>query len=166
MLKTIFENKAIEIDIDADGNPFVKGKSKLENIEIVSPKYLKITQNNKLYHVIFEGIDFSEKQVLIRINGEKRSYKIKDQFDEKLEILGMAQMGERKFNELKSPMPGLVLSLKVQPGDVVKKGDALIVLEAMKMENILKSPADVTIKEIKVQQGTAVEKNKVLITFE
>jgi len=166
MLKTIFENKAIEIDIDADGMPFVKGKSKLENIEVVSPKYLKITKDNKLYHVLFEGIDFSEKQVLVRINGEKRSYKIKDKFDEKLEKLGMAQMGERKFNELKSPMPGLVLSLKVQPGDMVKKGDALIVLEAMKMENILKSPADVTIKEIKVQQGTAVEKNKVLITFE
>lgn len=166
MLKTIFENKAIEIDIDAEGNPFIKESKKQANIEVVGPKYIKITENGQLFHVLFEGIDFSEKQVLIRINGEKRSYKISDSFDQRLEQLGMAQMGERKFNELKSPMPGLVLSLKVKAGDVVKKGDALIVLEAMKMENILKSPADVTIKEIKVQQGTAVEKNKVLITFE
>lgn len=166
MLKTIFENKSIEIDLDPSGNPFIKELSKQPNIEVCSPKYLKITENGELFHVIFEGIDLAEKQVLIRINGEKRSYKITDAFDEKLEKLGMSQMGERKFNELKSPMPGLVLSIKVAPGDVVKKGDTLIVLEAMKMENILKSPADVTIKEIKAQQGTAVEKNKVLITFE
>ncbi|MGQ3015496.1 MAG: biotin/lipoyl-containing protein [Flavobacteriales bacterium] len=56
--------------------------------------------------------------------------------------------------------------MAVEPGSEVKKGDPLIVLEAMKMENILRSPGDVKVKEIKVQKGAAVEKNKVLITFE
>jgi biotin carboxyl carrier protein len=47
----------------------------------------------------------------------------------------------------------------------VKKGDALLVLEAMKMENILKSPADGKVKKISVKKGMAVEKNQVLIEF-
>ena len=50
--------------------------------------------------------------------------------------------------------------------DQIKKGDALIILEAMKMENILSSPVDGVIKEIKVKPQQTVEKNNVLINFE
>jgi biotin carboxyl carrier protein len=67
---------------------------------------------------------------------------------------------------LKAPMPGLVLEFRVVPGDKVVEGDALVVLEAMKMENILKSPGEATVKSIEVTKGQAIEKNQVLITFE
>jgi biotin carboxyl carrier protein len=63
-------------------------------------------------------------------------------------------------------MPGLVLDVRVKEGDEVKKGDPLLVLEAMKMENILKSPAHAKIKKINVNKGQAVEKNQVLVSFE
>ena len=56
-------------------------------------------------------------------------------------------------------------SVLVKEGDEVKKGDNLLVLEAMKMENIIKSPADVTIKSIKIKASDKVEKNQVLIQF-
>jgi biotin carboxyl carrier protein len=62
-------------------------------------------------------------------------------------------------------MPGLVLKISVKVGDVVKKGDNLFVLEAMKMENIIKSPADVTIRTIRIKPGDKVEKGQVLIGF-
>jgi biotin carboxyl carrier protein len=62
-------------------------------------------------------------------------------------------------------MPGMVLNVLVNEGQTVKKGDALLVLEAMKMENILKSPAEGTIKKITAVKGTAVEKNQILIQF-
>lgn len=166
MLKTLFADQVIEVGFDESGEPFLKSGSPTGNIEMAGPKYLKVTKDGQLFHIIFEGIDHAEKTVFLRINGEKRAYKIRDSFDEKLEKLGMAQMGIRKFNELKSPMPGLVLNIAAEAGAEVKKGDPLIVLEAMKMENILRAPGDVKIKEIKVQKGAAVEKNKVLITFE
>jgi biotin carboxyl carrier protein len=67
---------------------------------------------------------------------------------------------------MKAPMPGLVLDIKVATGDVIKKGDAVVVLEAMKMENNLKSPGDGTVKKVSVNKGQAVEKNQVLIEFE
>jgi biotin carboxyl carrier protein len=71
----------------------------------------------------------------------------------------------KKINDIKAPMPGMVLSVLVSEGQEVKKGDSLIVLEAMKMENILKSPADGIIKKVVANKGTAVEKNQLLIQF-
>ena len=59
----------------------------------------------------------------------------------------------------------MVLNVLVKEGDDVKKGDALIILEAMKMENILKSPSDGHIKKIAINKGLAVEKNQILIQF-
>ena len=62
-------------------------------------------------------------------------------------------------------MPGMVLNILVAEGQEVKKGEALIILEAMKMENILKSPTDGVIKKIAINKGVAVEKNQILIQF-
>jgi biotin carboxyl carrier protein len=79
--------------------------------------------------------------------------------------LGLDNLQSAKVAELKAPMPGLVLSILVKEGDEIKKGDNLLVLEAMKMENIIKSPADVTIKSIRIKPSDKVEKNQVLIQF-
>jgi len=68
-------------------------------------------------------------------------------------------------NSIKAPMPGLIIDLKVKEGDVVKLNDPLIVLEAMKMENIIKSPGEGTVKVVKVRKGQSVEKSQVLIEF-
>ena len=66
-----------------------------------------------------------------------------------------------------APMPGLVLSVEVKPGDVVQKGQALVKLEAMKMENLLRAQTDNQIvAKVHVSQGENVEKNKVLIEFQ
>jgi biotin carboxyl carrier protein len=58
-----------------------------------------------------------------------------------------------------------VLQVLVNPGDQVKKGDKILVLEAMKMENAIKSPTDGIVNDVLVSQGMAVDKNQVLITF-
>ena len=80
--------------------------------------------------------------------------------------MGMDALAAKKVNDLKAPMPGLVLDIRVKVGDVVKKGEPLVVLEAMKMENILKATNDVVIKKIAVEKGNAVEKNQLLLLFE
>jgi biotin carboxyl carrier protein len=77
----------------------------------------------------------------------------------------MDNLAAKKVNEVKAPMPGMVLKILVKDGDEVKKGDPLLVLEAMKMENILKSPTDGVIKKIAAVTGVAVEKNQLLIQF-
>jgi len=67
--------------------------------------------------------------------------------------------------DLKAPMPGLVVRLPVQKGDSIKKGQSLVVIEAMKMENDIKSPRDGVVSAIHVNERNAVEKNARLITL-
>ena len=71
-----------------------------------------------------------------------------------------------KNNNVKAPMPGLVLRIIAQEGDTVKKGDALLVLEAMKMENVIKAEGEGTIKRIAVAPKQVVEKNTLLVEME
>ena len=63
-------------------------------------------------------------------------------------------------------MPGLIIKIWVNEGDEVKKGDALLILEAMKMENVIKSPRDGKVKKLNVQLKQAMEKNQVMLEFE
>ncbi len=111
------------------------------------------------------SIDKQQKTVTLRIKSQKVTVQIKEPVDLLLEQLGMQQSRVRKVNQLKAPMPGLVLRILVQEGQSVKAGDPLMVLEAMKMENVFKAPADVTVKQIKVSEKQAVEKNTELMTF-
>jgi len=74
--------------------------------------------------------------------------------------------GAAKLAQLKAPMPGLVVAVQVEPGQEVKRGDGLVIVEAMKMENELKATGAGKVKEIKVKQGQAVEKGEVLVVFE
>ena len=63
-------------------------------------------------------------------------------------------------------MPGLILEINVTEGQTVNEGDPLLILEAMKMENVLTSPRNGNIKTISVKQGETVDKNALLIAFE
>jgi biotin carboxyl carrier protein len=107
----------------------------------------------------------AEKTATLKVNGTKYEVKLEDRFDALLKSLGMDNLSKKKVNQVKAPMPGLVVKIAVEEGAEVKQGDALLVLEAMKMENILKSPTDGVVKKIAVKQGMPVEKNQILIEF-
>ena len=124
-----------------------------------------VIKDNKSYSVEVVKADIKEKTFIISVNGNKYQLMVKDKFDELLHSLGLDAMASKKVNEIKAPMPGLVLDVKVNEGDTVKKGDAILVLEAMKMEKNIKSPTDGIVKKIHVKKGMAVEKNQVLINF-
>jgi propionyl-CoA carboxylase alpha chain len=66
---------------------------------------------------------------------------------------------------LVSPMPGLIVSVAVEPGQEVKAGQELCVLEAMKMENVLRAERDAVVETVLVKSGDAVAADQVLMTF-
>ena len=68
-------------------------------------------------------------------------------------------------NAVKAPMPGNILKVNVKPGDSVKKGAILCILEAMKMENEIMAPADGIVATVDVTPGTTVATDAVLVTF-
>ncbi|AEV33368.1 acetyl/propionyl-CoA carboxylase, alpha subunit [Owenweeksia hongkongensis DSM 17368] len=125
-----------------------------------------ILRNSKSYRVDVVKADYAAKTFTIRVNDSMYELSAKDRFDLLLEELGMADLASSKANDLKAPMPGMVLDIIVSAGDTVTKGDKLVVLEAMKMENVLKAEGDAVVKAIHAEKGKAVEKNQILVEFE
>ena len=136
-----------------------------DRIEIKPGKF-HIIKDRKSFSVEVIGADAATKTFELKVNNNIYKTKVEDRFDLLLQQLGMDNLVGNVAKELKAPMPGLVLKVEVEVGQTVKQGEALVVLEAMKMENVLKSPADVVIKSIGVAEGNAVEKNELLIEFE
>ena len=71
-----------------------------------------------------------------------------------------------KLNEIKAPMPGMILKLKKKNGDKIELGESVVILEAMKMENDIKAPSSGVIKDVYVSEGSAVEKGAKLFSIE
>jgi len=127
------------------------------------------------FHIIYKGRSFvadvlshdkTSKTAEIHISSNTYTVQLKDRFDELLHDLGMDVSNTNKDNEVKAPMPGRVLEILVKEGDSVSEGDGLLVLEAMKMENIIKSTREGVLKQIQATKGDSVEKNAVLLSYE
>lgn len=125
-----------------------------------------ILQNGKSYRAEIIDTDFDSKKIKLQINGKNFEVSIADHYDRLVKQLGLSSGGSQKVNEIKAPMPGLVLNVAVKIGQEVKKGDGLLILEAMKMENVIKSVGDGIVKDILIEKGTAVDKGQLLIQME
>jgi biotin carboxyl carrier protein len=127
------------------------------------------------FHVLKDGIsykaelisaDYNAKQLVIRVNGIHYDVKLEDQYDQLVDRLGLTISSGHEVKDIYAPMPGLVLDIAVSKGQEVEEGTPLLILEAMKMENVIKSPGKGVIKSINVKQGEAVEKSQLLIEME
>ena len=98
--------------------------------------------------------------------GERSELEVLDERTRHIRALTGGGDQKKAADVLKAPMPGLVVRLHVQPGDAVDPGAALVVLEAMKMENELKAQAPGVVKSVRVSPGEAVEKGQVLVEFQ
>jgi biotin carboxyl carrier protein len=130
-----------------------------------APNCFHILYNKKSYRAEIVKADPATKTFIIKVNNLVQTVSVKDKFDLLLEKMGMNASASSKINNIKAPMPGLIIDLKIKAGDTVNAGDALLILEAMKMENVLKSPGGGTVKSVKVKKGDSVEKGQVLIEF-
>lgn len=132
----------------------------------VAENQFHIIEGNVAYQFEVLAINYSEKSFLLKTNGNKYEVKLKDQYDQLVQKLGLSLSSSQKIKEIKAPMPGLVLELKTDVGQTVQKGDPLLILEAMKMENVIKSPGEGVVKFIQINKGAVVDKGQVLIEME
>jgi len=100
------------------------------------------------------------------LEGKEMDVRVEPYYLAELRKRAGTSSGGPEDKTIKAPMPGLILSTKVQPGDKVEKGSALVIIEAMKMENMIKAPFDGTVKEVFVKEGQAVDKNEKLVEVE
>lgn len=141
-----------------------------------SPQELDIVSLNEgKYHILKDGrsfqadliaADYPARQFTIKINGSIFHLKLTDKYDQLLKEMGLEINLLHKIKDVKAPMPGLVLNILVKVGQEVQKGDPLLILEAMKMENVIKSPGAGVLKAIHVTKGAAVDKGALLMEME
>jgi len=155
-----------EFQVSPDHDSFMVNEKILDwDIQKIEDRTYHIIKGGKSYSLELLSVNHEEKSLEVKLNHKITTLVIKDRYDLLLEKLGMNIQVSNKLKDIKAPMPGLIFDIKVKVGDQVKKGDPVLVLEAMKMENILKSPGDGEVKEIKVIKGASVEKNQILILF-
>ncbi|MGZ3753832.1 MAG: biotin/lipoyl-containing protein [Mucilaginibacter sp.] len=145
---------------------FVNGDKIMADIKQLRPNAWHVIKNNRSYNVELVDFNGSDKSATIKVNNTTYPISSKDQFDILLDQLGLSNLTSTRVSELKAPMPGMVLKVFVEENTVVKKGENLFVLEAMKMENIIKSPDDVVVKSVKIKPGDKVEKGQILLQFQ
>lgn len=125
-----------------------------------------ILADQKAYRAEVLSANCNTKTFQIKINGNTYNVELKDQYDQLVEQLGLSVVDQQIINDIAAPMPGLVLDIPIAVGDKVVKGDALLILEAMKMENVIKSPGEGVVKSIEVSKGATVDKGALMIVLE
>ena len=127
-----------------------------------------------LRHLLADGRSFSlvadrgeeRGSWILHLNGQRHAAEVVDERTRAIRAMtggGKAAQGPKP---VRAPMPGLVVRVDVEPGQEVRAGQGVVIIEAMKMENELKAEADGVVARVLVQQGQAVEKGAVLVEFE
>ena len=129
-------------------------------------KTIVLRKNGEKYFCRILKVNSDAQTTIMKVNVSLLEVKLEKEVEKMLEQIGIDTSASSKINELIVPMPGLIIGINVKVGQEVKQDDPLVILEAMKMENILTSPIDGVIESIHVNVQQTVEKNSVLIKFE
>jgi biotin carboxyl carrier protein len=156
------KNQTFELTFNGS-QPLVNGQPLEADFLPLSGQRFHILKDGHSFQAELVAADWEKKMMTIKVNNQQFVFQVKDSMDLLMEKMGISGLKQQKITEIKAPMPGLILDLLCQPGDVITAGDKLVILEAMKMENTLKAAHDGQVAELKVQKGERVEKGQVLI---
>ena len=137
----------------------------LDVVKLKGKKY-HLLENNQSYQGEIIADDFNKRTYSVKVNGSVYEVSIKNQLDQLIKNMGFSTGSSKNVKQVKAPMPGVVLGVNVEVGQTISEDDALLVLEAMKMESTLASPSNGVVKTIAVSSGETVEKGQLLIEFE
>ena len=126
----------------------------------------EVKLNNTSYIIEVLSIDFAEKRMKIRHEHFSHVLVFKDELDQVMDNMGIKRTTATGEMSLKAPMPGKVIEVIAKAGDEIEPGSPLLILEAMKMENVLKSAVTAKVVKVLVAKGDNVEKGQLLVEFE
>ncbi|MEN1783599.1 MAG: acetyl-CoA carboxylase biotin carboxyl carrier protein subunit [Bacteroidota bacterium] len=152
-------NEAYEFELSA------ADVGSLDLIPLAANRFHLIS-DRKTYTADLLSKDFANRTYVVSLNQQQYHIQITDALEQLIADMGYVLEETATVDRILAPMPGLILEVAVTPGQEVRQGAPLLVLEAMKMENVVTAPCDGVIGEIGVIVGDAVEKNQVLLHFE
>ncbi len=143
----------------------LNGEEQEVDIQYIDAHTVSMIRDGKQVKALISEVDTVRKKVTLVIYNTPIEVQLRDDMDILLDDMGISIDQHDSMEDLISPMPGLIMEVKVQAGQEVKKGDVLLVLEAMKMENSLKASAQGIVNEVLVEEKQSVEKGQSLISF-
>ncbi|MEP1097071.1 MAG: biotin/lipoyl-containing protein [Cyclobacteriaceae bacterium] len=158
-------NEGEKITLEKEGTDLlINGRKSEQEVVQIDDRSFKVFSKTKIYSV--EVVQMDDGGINLTIDGKAVSVSSRSHIEQVLEKLGMNTLTASSISDIKAPMPGTILSLDIEVGNQVSKGDTILILEAMKMENVIKSPGDGIIASVLVKEGDNVEKNQLLISLE
>lgn len=145
---------------------FSKDQITEPDIQKISSRAFHVLKGSRSFTTELLESDFLKKTYKVKVNSTSYEVKISNELDLLIEAMGLNLAAAQVVNDIKAPMPGLILDVQVKEGQEVQEGDYLLVLEAMKMENTLTAPRDGIVKSVSVKKGQTVDKNQLLIEME
>ena len=157
---TIVNNQEFEIEIGSDGTLTVNGEPRNVDFLSLGPALYSVITDNHSLEVVVDG-DNGQYQVLML--GHLYEAQVLDE-----RALMMAQRRgtlSTGSGDVHSPMPGLIVDVIVDAGDLIEPGQTVVILESMKMQNELKSPIAGTVESVHCSAGQTVDKNALLVVI-
>ena len=150
-------------------------------VEIIDEKHVSINgtvrevdfssvSGQPVFSLLIEGksyesyVNESEEGWEVLLHGRFYPATVEDEREKRLRASLAGRVAEHEDYHLKAPMPGMVISIPVTEGQVIQKGDVLVILESMKMQNELRSPRDGKVVRVKVTTGDRVEQKETLLS--
>jgi biotin carboxyl carrier protein len=151
-------------------------------VEIVDERHVSVNgklyevdfapvSNQPVYSLILDGHSYeayvyeTEDAWQVLLHGELHNARVEDEREKRLRAASGSRQSDRGEFILRAPMPGLIVSIPVGEGQKVSKGDVLLILESMKMQNELKAPRDGIVSRLRVEPGDNVELKQVLLSL-
>jgi biotin carboxyl carrier protein len=161
---TNVEGKQFLVEIIDEKHVSVDGKVYEVDFETVSgqPVYSLIVDGKS--HEGYAAQDEDSWQVLL--HGRLYPVSVEDEREKRLRSAAGGGVVETGEFHLRAPMPGLIVTTLVEEGQAVKKGQVMLILESMKMQNELKAPRDGIIGRVRVKPGESVEQKQILLSVQ
>ena len=155
-------------DISIDKEKFILSPNDIASLDIVplGNQQFHALRHNRSYKIKILNTNFAKKTMTIEVNGNSYEMVLADEYDQMVDKMGLLSTKSHKINSIMAPMPGLIIEVMATIGQKVEAGTPLIVLSAMKMENIITSPGEGVVKNIEVSVNDAVEKGQLIIEME
>ena len=166
-MKYIVEVNGERVTVELDGEGVhVDGAAVRAHLADVEGPPVRLVTIGDAVHRVVARRGAGRGRYTLWLDGHRYEVEALDERSRTIRDMTAAASGPKGPAPLVAPMPGLIVRVNAQPGDAVRAGQGLVVMEAMKMENELRAAADGTVKAVLVSPGTAVEKGTVLVELE
>lgn len=159
-------NEDVTLEIASENGQFLVNGQAPAELRADGPHSFQVVQGGRNFRVHVVSVDTDAQVVVLKVNGKRAEVKLTTEIDRMLQRLGIASKSTAKAGDVRAPMPGQILGVPVVAGQQVEKGDPLIILVAMKMENVIKAAAAGTVSKVLVQPGENVQKGQPLLLME